>query len=160
MKKYMFLLALMLVFFSCSEDVKFNNPAFQGVKDNVFWRAQVYTASMSTNGNLIIQGSLGLEKVTLTIASPALQTNMLGVDDVSKASYINEYAAKAITFSTGKNIGNGQVTVTEFNAEAKTISGTFKFTALNLNESDTENSKVNFTEGVFYKVPISTVIEY
>ena len=39
MKKYFLFVIVLFTFMSCQEDVRFNNPAFQGVKDNVFWRA-------------------------------------------------------------------------------------------------------------------------
>jgi hypothetical protein len=157
MKKLMFALSLILLLSSCTEDVRFNNPAFQGLKDNVFWRAQVSNAYIASNGNVIVEGYLGLEKVTLQTASPDVRTYILGVDDISKAVCAS---SETLVFSTGKNIGSGQITITEFDSGNKTISGTFKFNAINSNASDTENPKVNFTEGVFYKVHITSGLEY
>ena len=94
------------------------------------------------------------EKVILKAASSAEQTFVLGVDETSKASYKNTLPAELSSFSTGTNIGNGQIVITDYDTDNNTISGTFKFTAINEDESDTENPKINFTEGVFYKVPI------
>ncbi|WP_431245062.1 DUF6252 family protein [Flavobacterium sp. P21] len=45
--------------------------------------------------------------------------------------------------------------MTDYDMENNTISGTFKFNAVNNNTSDLDNPKVAFTEGVFYKVPIT-----
>ncbi|WP_134148172.1 DUF6252 family protein [Flavobacterium sp. 270] len=160
MKKWMFILPLLLIISSCTEDVKFNNPAFQTLKDNVFWRAQNHIAYMTTNGSMTIEGTLGYEKVTLITASLAVKTYNLGVDEVSKASYSNALPGHLASFSTGKNKGNGQIVITEFDRENNTISGTFKFTAINSDAGNVENPKVNFTEGVFYKVPVQVTAEF
>ncbi|MFH7016473.1 DUF6252 family protein [Flavobacterium sp. FlaQc-47] len=160
MKKYCCLLITVFLFASCTEDVKFNNPAFQGLKDNVFWRAQSYKAQMQTNGVFIIEGSLGFEKVTFNIPSPSQETYILGVDNLTTASYSNTLPAQSEEFTTGENRGNGQITVTEYNVENQTISGTFKFNALNVDETDLEKTGINFTEGVFYKIPVSPNLEY
>ena len=58
-------------------------------------------------------------------------------------------------FSTGPNIGEGEITITEYNLENKTISGTFKFKAINSNAAENEKKNVSFTEGVFYKVLVT-----
>ena len=155
MKKIFYFLSLLFIITSCTEDVKFNNPAFQGLKDNVFWRAIGYKANTSTNGNVIIEGDLGYEKVILKIPSAALKTYVLGVDDISRASYSNTFPGQLADFTTGTNKGSGQIVITDYDTENKTISGTFKFTAMNEDETDVENLKVIFTEGVFYKVPVS-----
>ena len=139
---------------SCTEDVKFNNPAFQTLKNNVFWRAQTYKAYLGANGTVFVEGSLGYEKVILQTASSAEETFILGVNETSKASYENTLPAELSSFSTGTNTGNGQIVITDYDAGNNTISGTFKFTAVNEDGSDTENPKINFTEGVFYKVPL------
>lgn len=161
MKKIFHLILLLIVVSSCTEDVKFNNPAYQGLKDNVFWRATDYKAYSSTAGNITIEGTLGFEKVILKLPSPTEKTFILGIDDVAVASYFNSIPlSQALEFHTGTNKGNGHVTITEVNAENKTISGTFKFNALNSNETDIEHPKVTFTEGVFYKIPFEMTTEF
>lgn len=154
MKKIFYILSLLFVLASCTEDVKFNNPAFQGLKDNVFWRAQSYKAELASDGKIVIKGILGYEQVMLQIASTDPKTYALGVDNVTRASYYNDLGTNTFLFSTGPNIGDGQITITEFNSENKTISGTFRFNAPNADETD-EKEKVTFTEGVFYKVPVT-----
>ena len=39
MKRFLSLFLVAMAFSSCQEDVKFNNPGFQALKDDVFWRA-------------------------------------------------------------------------------------------------------------------------
>ena len=154
MKKYLYILSLIFLVTSCTEDVKFNNPAFQTLKNSVFWRAKEYKAFLGANGNMIIEGSLGYEKVTLQTASSDVKTYTLGADNVSKGWYENSLPSETASFSTGTGIGNGQIVITEYDLANNTISGTFKFSAVNDDQSDSENPKVNFAEGVFYKVPI------
>ena len=155
MKKIFYFLSFIFLLTSCTEDVKFNNPAFQGLKNNAFWRAQAYSAYTQTNGDLFIEGRLGTEAVILQLPSTAPKTYILGVDDVVKASFLNNiYSSEIPNYSTGSNKGSGQVVITEFNAEEKTISGTFKFTAVNTDQVDAEKPSITFTEGVFYKIPI------
>ncbi len=160
MKKYFYFLLLLIVATSCTEDVKFNNPAFQGLKDNVFWRANAYKAAVSINSNFVIEGSLGYEKVMLQVDNTAKKTYILGVNDVVKASYANTFPGKESEFSTGTNKGSGQIVITDYDSVNNTISGTFKFNAVNSNTTDLDNPKVTFTEGVFYKVPITPRMQY
>ncbi len=154
MKKHFFFLPLFFVVVSCVDEIKFNNPAFQTLKDNVFWRSTSYTAHVTTNGNMVIEGFLGYEKIVLQTVSPEPKTYLLGVDDVSKASYINIFPEQEENFSTGTNTGSGQIIITEFNTQTNTVSGTFKFTAVNEDPDNVEKKTRNFTEGVFYKIPV------
>ncbi|SHL43744.1 DUF6252 family protein [Flavobacterium saccharophilum] len=155
MKKIFYFLSLLFILTSCTEDIKFNNPAFQGLKDNVFWRAQSYSATTDANKVLQIEGSLGTDVVILKVSSTTPKTYVLGIDDITVASYSNLFSVDEPEFTTGTNKGSGQIVITDFDAENNTISGTFKFTAPNVNEEDLEKPSLNFKEGVFYKIPIT-----
>ena len=159
MKKIFYFLSLLFIVTSCTEDIKFNNPAFQGLKDNVFWRAQSYSAYINTEGVVHIEGSLGTDVVILKVPSVIPDTYVLGVDDSSTASYSNLFSIEEAEFTTGTNKGSGQIVITDFDAENNTISGTFKFTAQNVNEEDSETPNLNFKEGVFYKISITPNLE-
>ncbi len=161
MKKYFFLFSLLLIISSCTEDVKFNNPAFQTLKDNVFWRAQSYEAQISQDGRVAISGFLGYEKIGLQLPSTEATTYTIGSDNNTRAFFYNELGTTSYVYSAGTDMGNGQITITEYDTENKTISGTFKFNAVKTAENDTEKTNISFTEGVFYKVPVtlSTVFE-
>ena len=160
MKKIFYFLSLLFILTSCTEDIKFNNPAFQGLKDNVFWRAQSYSAATDASGALKIEGSLGTDVVILKVSSTTPKTYVLGIDDITVASYSNLFSVDEPEFTTGTNKGSGQIVITDFDAENNTISGTFKFTAPNVNEEDLEKPSLNFKEGVFYKIPITSNLEY
>ncbi|WP_428230465.1 DUF6252 family protein [Flavobacterium sp.] len=160
MKKYYHLLIAVFLLVSCTEDLRFNTPAFQGLKDNVFWRAQSYKARMETSGIFVVEGSLGYEKVTFRLPSSAEKTYVLGVNNTTTASYSNTLPGQLLEFTTGTSKGDGQVVITEYNIENQTISGTFKFKAFNIDEKNLEKPEINFTEGVFYKIPVSPNLEY
>ena len=153
MKKYFYFLSILLLLISCTEDVRFNNPAFQTLKDNNFWRAQVYEAGTQSNGTFIIQGSLGYDQISFQLPTPTVKTYVLGADDVTKATYKNTYKGQEAEFSTGTGKGTGEIIVTEYNMVDNTISGTFKFTAINA-DSGAEKQIMHFSEGVFYKIPV------
>jgi len=160
MRKYFYFLSFIFLLTSCAEDIKFNTPAFQGLKNNVFWRAQNYSAQGIANGGIVIEGGLGADVVSLKLPSSAPKTYVLGVDNITTASYLNLFSSMTPQFTTGTNIGSGQVVITEFNAQTNTVSGTFKFTAVNTNAEDLENPSVTFTEGVFYKIPYTPLVNF
>ncbi|MEN2486204.1 DUF6252 family protein [Flavobacterium sp. B11] len=155
MKKYFCFLSLLLLVVSCtSEDVTSNNKAFQALKDNVFWRAQVFQAGIETDGFFTIEGSLDSDQIRFQIPEPAKKTYFLGVDDDTKVVYKKTYKGQEAEFSTGTGKGNGEIIITEYNAIDNTISGTFKFTAVNA-DADAEKQTIHFSEGVFYKIPVT-----
>jgi len=154
MKKYLYFLSFLLLLVSCEEDIRFNNPAFQTLKDNVFWRAQAYQAGAESNGSFIIEGVLGYEQISFQLPTASEKTFVLGLDDATKAIYKYTYKGQEAEFSTGAGKGNGEIIVTEYNATENTISGTFKFTAVNV-DPGTEKQTMHFSEGVFYKIPVT-----
>lgn len=159
MKKYFCLLLLVFIVASCTEDVRFNTPAFQGLKNNVFWRAKSYSAYNRT-GSFVIEGQLGAEIVTFRLPSREPATYILGIDDIKTASYSNIFSNTSPEFTTGANKGSGQIVITEYDAQNQTVSGTFRFNAVNVTEGNPEKPSVTFTEGVFYKIPITPNLEY
>jgi hypothetical protein len=155
MKKCFFLSIFLFALISCEEDVRFNNPSFQGVKDNVFWRAVASTASLGPNGSLVIEAYTGNEVITLKITSTLLGTYTLGNSTEEIAAYVVKEANSTVTFTTGLGKGNGQIVLTEYDPINRTVSGVFKFNAENSSNNPLEGTNLNFQQGVFYKVPIS-----
>lgn len=49
---------------------------------------------------------------------------------------------------------NGQIKVTEYDPVNKTISGTFRFNAKNIEDNPLGGESVNFQDGVFYKIKL------
>lgn len=154
MKKQFLYLFLFFAFISCQEEVKFNNPSFEGQKDNVFWRAIDYKAFLAINGSLSIEGYTRNEKLTLKTTSTAAQTYPLGTSDSKTATYVLTDAIGTITFATGIGIGEGQIVIEEYDAVNMTVSGTFKFNAENIYNNPLAGPILNFQYGRFYKIPV------
>lgn len=147
-------LGLLSIMVSCQEEVKFNNPAFQGVKDNVFWRAIDSKAILETGGGLTIEAYSRNEKIILKTSSSIPQTYFLGNSTSRMATYILTETAGVIAFSTGSGFGDGQIVITEYDQVGGTVSGTFKFNAVNSSNNPLAGELLNFQQGIFYKVPL------
>ena len=116
MKRFLSLFIIAMVFSSCQEDVKFNNPGFQGLKDDVFWRANDARAYVDATGKLSIEALTEYETITLNTASPNVGTYVLGTTNVNNsATYSSnfddialEYATIAVPGPTGSvSLANG-----------------------------------------------------
>jgi hypothetical protein len=156
MKKQFLYLFLFFAFISCSTEVEFNNPAFEGQKDNVFWRAVDAKGSFGSGGSLLIEAYTRNEIVTLKTTAANPGTYILGTSDSNKASYVLKDANGTITFSTGIGIGNGEIVIEEYDAVNNTVTGTFKFNAENIYNNPLAGPFLNFQYGHFYRTPIST----
>jgi hypothetical protein len=155
MKKLFCYFLFIFTFISCQEDIKFNTPTFQGVKDNEFWRAVSYEATLSNTNALTLKAYTRNEIVTLKTNSIAINRYVLGTDTSNTATYEITNKTETMIFSTRTNFGNGEIVISEYDAVNKTVSGTFIF-----NIDSTENnplfaSSVNFQNGFFYKIPIN-----
>ncbi|QIH39197.1 hypothetical protein G7A72_10415 [Flavobacterium sp. Sr18] len=155
MKKYLLFLVVVFAIFSCEENVSFNNPSFQGMKDNVFWRAVDSKAFLASDGSLMIEGYTVNEVLTLRTTSTAIQNYPLGTSNSKTAVYVLTVGADEISFTTGIGIGDGEIVITEYDDVNSTVSGTFKFNAENADGNPLAGDVLNFQQGVFYKVPIS-----
>lgn len=157
MKKYFLILILLFTAFSCQEDVRFNNPAFQGMKDNVLWRAVQSRATVYSGGKLVIETYTATEVVTLKNNSTAVGVYTIGTNANTTATYVytDPSTKESITFSSGFEVGNGQIEITEYDAIGQTISGTFKFNLENIFDDPLAGPTLNYQYGVFYKVPVT-----
>ena len=154
MKKQFLYLFLLILTMSCQEDVKFNTVSFQGVKDNVFWRAISTDATLSPSGVLTINAYTRNEIVTLKTKSKALATYELGKDTDNTATYQIKTNNSSTSFSTGSDFGDGQIVITEYDNINKTITGTFRCNVSNVDENPLYDDLINFQQGVFYKIPV------
>jgi hypothetical protein len=116
MKRILSFIAIAIVFSSCQENVKFNNPGFQGLKDDVFWRANDAIGSIDANGKLKIQAYTEYETLTLNTNSPLVGTYVLGTTNQNNSAeymsnfndVLSEYATIAVPGPTGTvSIVNG-----------------------------------------------------
>jgi hypothetical protein len=87
MKKIFSIVALTLLLVSCENDIKTNSPAFQGEKDNVFWRAADSKVKINADGTVSINAYTDKELVTLTVPNAVGSYNLGTLDQDSNASY-------------------------------------------------------------------------
>lgn len=148
MKKIIYILTILLVFFSCQQEIKTSTPSFQAEKDNVFWRAKDAKVNYNADGSITISAYSSYEIVTLTLPSPDPGTYALGVNADAYATYT--YTLNGVTkhYETGENIGNGQVIIKPSTAPGK-FTGTFRF-----NAEDENGEIINYNKGVFYQIPV------
>ena len=146
MKRQVLYIIALFAFISCQEDVKLNTPAFQGQKDNIFWRAIDSKATLAANGSLTIVGFTRNEKLTLKLTATNLGNYFLGINNSNTVTYVlTDAASGTITFSTGFGIGEGQIVITEYDALNKTITGNFKFNAENINKNPLAGTNIKFS---------------
>ena len=158
MRKLILLIAVVAAV-SCEEDVRFNSPSFQALKNDVFWRAIDSRATIATDGSLLIEAFTSNEILSIKITGSAKHFEYLlsGGNSQNVVYSLNENAQVTI-YRTDGATANGRITVTEYDKDNKTISGTFKFNIKNLDASDLINPIISFREGVFYKISVSSKI--
>jgi hypothetical protein len=137
MKKFLSLILVAVALSSCQEDVKFNSPALQGLKDNVLWRANDVRAYISSNGQLSIVGLTEYEELVLNTNSTNVGTYNLGSTiQNNNATYTSDFNDNTLVYSTISspgpvadinlpliNAGSGYLSATSV-ATATTGSGT------------------------------------
>lgn len=105
MKKIFAILSLVLVVSSCENDVKTNTPAFQGEKDNMFWRASDSKVTVNSNGTITISGYADYDVISVTVPN-AVGTYDLGTANNSVyASYTYNYEATTLYYETSYQAG-------------------------------------------------------
>ena len=85
--------------------------------------------------------------------------NPSGTSSSKTATYVLTDSNGSITFATGSGIGDGQIKITEYDDINNTVSGTFKFNAENIYNNPLAGPVLNFQQGVFYKIPITTTVQ-
>ena len=160
MKKLILLFLVVITLFGCSQEVTFNNPAVQGTKDNYFWRAQSFSATVDTVTNTImLEADSQFETLTLkmplpTATNPCPITSILGTGSASQATFSYAVNGQNLFYATGLNAQDGQIILSEYDPINKTINGTYRFNSHNLVNNPLGNPIVNFINGVFYKIPV------
>ena len=116
MKRFLSLFLVAMAFSSCQEDVKFNNPGFQALKDDVFWRANDARAYVDASGKLSLEALTAYEVVTLNTSSANVGTYILGTTNINNAAtyssnfndVVLEYATIAVPGPVGDvSLANG-----------------------------------------------------
>jgi len=155
MKKVIIVFVVSLFMNSCSDDVVFNNPSVQGLKNDVFWRALQSKATLSKDGTIAIEAVTLKETLTLHLSSTQVKTYVLDTNAIDYVSYASRETSPVIALTTQSRKGTGKITITEYDAIKKTITGTFTFVIPYVTSGTQESKEFYFSQGVFYKVPVS-----
>lgn len=149
MRKVILVLLIIVSFVSCTDDVSFNDPSFQGIKNGENWRATGARVILNSGGTITVEAYSQFEKVTFEISSGAIGTRTFGVNTSNTASYESTIDGVTDAYETGVDIGNGELKITESPLVTGKLSGTFKFRALN-----EDGEEVGFTNGIIYSIPV------
>ena len=164
MKKAIYFLMIFIGLTSCSQDIAFNNnAAFQGVKDNVSWKAADSKAIIDIeNKSISIEAINYNESLTMTMPLPDTFVNQknksthktysLGIDNKANVTYFQSLNEVQTDYEADFGIGDGEIVITDY--DGFTISGTYRFNLKNTDTASEEPETVNFQYGNFYKVPI------
>ena len=163
MKNIFVYLVFTLLLISCTESMQYNNePKMKAMKDNVQWEA--YTSSaVAATAKLTLVGIGDNQSVALKMKLPedfSSQTDestyityVLGKDDINQAVFTTKIEGLDYMYLTQKGSGDGEIVITNY--DGVTISGTFRFNAINTVGNSDQRDVVNFNIGNFYKIPIT-----
>jgi hypothetical protein len=158
MKKIASLLLMFFVLISCETDVTRNDPAFEGYKDDVRWKAATSYAELAANQSITITGIAQFETVTLQLQSSHPGTYALGGNSANIATYTyedpNHDFDLAYTTASDNDLVDGEIVIEDFDPITMKISGTFRFNAENVGNNPLGGPLMNFQHGFFYKVPV------
>ena len=153
MKKILYI-SIIFIFFNCEDDITDKIPAFEArVNGNFDWTAQTFNATIQNN-QLSLSGNNPFGTVSILIDS-------LGVGTYNLYSWTDDFAVfqDTLQYSTRNDgvgslafLSDGQIDISEIDNINNTVSGHFHFDAYNSSGDYT----VNISEGVFYKIPISS----
>jgi hypothetical protein len=90
----------------------------------------------------------------MTVQNHNEATFIFGDSATRIANFTDTSGDNEISFSTGLNVGDGQLIIEDYDEVANTVTGTFRFNAVN-DQQDPETGEIlNFQQGHFYKVPV------
>jgi len=133
---------------SCSQEIEDNTPALQAVKnDSLLFKAIDSRAFYNDQGNLIIQGTTDIEKLSFNISTLNQSVFSFGgdVSTVNIAAY-EDVDGRVFSTSSPNSSGEFRLRVNSDN----TVTARFNFTAFRPGNRDT----VTFSRGVLYRVPL------
>lgn len=164
MKKIFLFLTALVAFSSCEEDIKFNNPSLQVMKDEELLRIENPEVIQNSGGSITITGTYGFETLSLKIASKNAGTYKFGLTDSNVAYYKYDEEGLILEYSTIEGIDNPDLesdlgeliiysqTYPKASTTPGTISGEFKFRGKILNSNPLGNPTVFFHQGHFYNL--------
>ena len=153
MKKILFI-SIIFIFFNCEDDITDKIPAFEArVNGNFDWTAQTFNATIQNN-QLSLSRNNPFGTVSILIDSLDVGTYNLysWTDDFAVFQDTLQYSTRNDGVGSLAFLSDGQIDISEIDNINNTVSGHFHFDAYNSSGDYT----VNISEGVFYKIPISS----
>jgi len=153
MKKILYI-SIIFIFFNCEDDITDKIPAFEAkVNGNFDWTAQTFNATIQNN-QLSLSGNNPFGTVSILIDSLDVGTYNLysWTDDFAVFQDTLQYSTRNDGVGSLAFLSDGQIDISEIDNINNTVSGHFHFDAYNSSGDYT----VNISEGVFYKIPISS----
>ncbi|MFT4670185.1 MAG: hypothetical protein ACI9M9_000789 [Flavobacteriaceae bacterium] len=149
MKLLLLFISLLLLTSSC-ENTEVVNAVLQAKINNTFYRALDAKIVENEDGTFLIQGVTGHESLSMKVANLELRTYDFGG---TSANYASFERLNGDTYFTNPN-GEGRVTISNYNEEAQTASGSFEFLAI-IDGVDT----IAVQNGIFYQAEIFNFLE-
>ena len=152
--KKIFIILLILISFSCEDNLTNNIPAFQALLNgNNEWIAENYTVTIQNN-QLSISGANQSGVISIVVDSPQVdQYNLYSwTDNFAVFQDTLQYSTQNDGIGSVAYLSDGFVQIQEIDNLNNTITGNFHFDAYNSNGEYT----VNVSEGIFYKIPINS----
>ena len=153
MKKILYI-SIIFIFFNCEDDITNKIPAFEArVNGNFVWTAQTFNATIQNN-QFSLSGNNPFGTVSILIDSLDVGTFNLysWTDDFAVFQDTLQYSTRNDGVGSLAFLSDGQIDISEIDNINNTVSGHFHFDAYNSSGDYT----VNISEGVFYKIPISS----
>jgi hypothetical protein len=91
----------------------------------------------------------------LYLSSVQEKTYLLDNSAVDYVTYTSRESSPEISLTSKNGMGKGKVIVSEYDEVNKTITGTFTFVITTPVTGTQEVKEFYFSQGVFYKVPVS-----
>jgi len=147
MKKYIFLLSALIIFFSSCEDIQDNDAVIQANIDSLFFKS-FGTNGVRTNGGVQMVGLTDDESITLFTSDIQLDSYPLGENSPSFAVFEDR---NGIIYTTQTEGASGTITITDRCVSCGIFTGNFQFTAIKAG-LDT----IFVDKGVFFEVKVPT----
>ncbi len=163
MKKIAVFFIIILIFNSCSQNISFNETAFQGLKNNYLWESGAFEAKLTSTGGLVIKGNNLEDVLIINLNSTTKKEYVFGASNSIKAVYSITVGDVVNIFDTtitridqfepsGFLKGDGKLIIKQY--DGLTVSGVFEFNAVNA-DLESDQKYVNFKKGYFNNVPVT-----
>lgn len=148
-RPFLYLLVLVSLVSSCEEEIATNTPALQGTLNDLFFKAIDARATEFDDGSFLIQGVTQRELLSLRVRKGQPGVYRLGQDTLNYGTFQDNAGDIYDTHPDG----SGEIVISSWDEQGKTLSGSFSFTAI-LPGADT----LTVQRGIFFEVPYEGIL--